>query len=57
MKGTTEEIKFQLEVENENLKKEKDRSQTLRDIVTAVVAFIEIEQYRESKRIFYTSLL
>lgn len=57
MKGTTDEIKYQLEVENESLKKEKDQSQTLRDIVTALVAFVEIAEYRQAKKKFYDTVL
>ena len=34
--------------------KEKDSIQTLRDIIIALVAFIEIENYKVSKRHFYT---
>ena len=53
MKGTPEEIKYQLEVENEALMKDKERIQTLRDIIIALVSFIEIHNYKESKRQFY----
>jgi hypothetical protein len=42
-----------LEVETEELKKEKEQTQMLRDIVTALVAFVEIEQYKIFKRDFY----
>lgn len=33
--------------------KEKDQIQTLKDIIIALVAFIEIENYKLSKRQFY----
>jgi hypothetical protein len=33
--------------------KEKEQTQTLRDIVVALVAFIEINNYKTSKRQFY----
>ena len=53
MKGTADEIKYQLEVQNGSLKKEKDNTQGLRDIVIALVSFIEIQEYKTLKRQFY----
>jgi len=50
MKGTTDEIKYQLEIENQVLKKEKEYTQILKDIVIALVAFIEIKQYKICKK-------
>jgi hypothetical protein len=55
MKGPDDEIK--LEVETEVLKREQLYTQTLRDIVTPLIAFIESEQYRQSKRPFYENVL
>lgn len=39
-KGTKEEVKYKLEVENEELKKEKDLLFTLLDIISALVIYI-----------------
>ena len=40
-------------MENEGLKKDKELSESLRDIIVALVCFIEIPEYKVSKKMFY----
>jgi len=52
-KGSPEEIKYDLEVKNEELMRSRESIQTLKDIIIALVCYIEIENYRKEKRQFY----
>lgn len=56
-KGTPEEIKFKLEVENETLKRQKENTAILVDIITALIAHIEIHKYKQAKNRFYKNVL
>jgi hypothetical protein len=44
-------------MENESLKKEKEASQTLRDIIVALVCYIEIREYKAAKKQFYEYII
>ena len=56
-KGTKEEIKYKLEVENEELKKEKNLLFTLSDIISALIVYIEIPAYQKGKVKFYNKTI
>jgi hypothetical protein len=54
---TNSELKYKLEVENEQLKKEKEEVELLTDIIIALVAFIEIDRFKREKSLFYENVL
>lgn len=56
-KGTKEEVKYKLEVENEELKKEKNMLLVLSDIISALIVYIEIPAYQFAKINFYNKTL
>jgi hypothetical protein len=56
-KGTNEEIKYKLSQEIEELKKEKENALIIIDIISAMIAYIEIERYKLEKKQFYVKAL
>lgn len=54
--GTKEEMKAKLERENVELDKEKNNLINVIDIISALLAYITIDQYREAKRKYYKKI-
>jgi hypothetical protein len=56
-RGSKDEIKYRLELENKDLTKDRDNLIVLTDIVSALQAYITIDQYRLAKKMFYCNTL
>lgn len=56
-KAPNDELKFKLETETDELKKEQTYLTNLLDIITALIIYIEIPQYKEQKILFYQNVL
>lgn len=57
MKGTNDQMKYKLEVEIEELKKQKESILILSDIVAALIVYIQIPKFKRVKASFYESVL
>ncbi len=56
-RGSKDEIKYRLEQENKDLKKDSEGIAKLSDIIGALQAYITIDQYREAKKRYYVNTL
>lgn len=54
--GSKEEIKTKLERENVELEKEKNNLINVIDIISALLAYITIDHYREAKKRYYNKI-
>ena len=56
-RGSRDEIKYRLEHNTKELIKDRDNVGVLTDIVSALQAYIIIDQYKLAKKRFYTNTL
>jgi hypothetical protein len=56
-RGSRDEIKYRLEHETKELVKDRDNLMVLTDIVSALQAYITIDQYKLAKKSFYMNTL
>lgn len=56
-KKSNSQTKYKLEVENQNLKKQKENVQLLTDIIIALVGFVEMDRFKREKAELYVNFL
>lgn len=56
-KNSNDEIKYKLEMQTEELKKQKNFLANLLDIITALIVFVEIPTFKKQKIEFYQNVL